>query len=159
MAISSARKPASESRAVSKKSSATGVKVRKKALGRTVSGRSVRGVQRRKVLAISAFSVAKVCFLFFITLLVVFIIAGAVLWNFAGASGLILKLNHFVDQLIGSATYHVSGTTILIVFAGLGIVLSIIATIIVFVATMLFNLAAEYIGGISVLIGLDDTNI
>lgn len=159
MAISSARKPASESRAVSKKSSATSVKVRKKALGRTVSGRSVRGVQRRKVLAISAFSVAKVCFLFFITLLVVFIIAGAVLWNFAGASGLILKLNHFVDQLIGSATYHVSGTTILIVFAGLGIVLSIIATIIVFVATMLFNLAAEYIGGISVLIGLDDTNI
>lgn len=159
MAISSARKTASEHRVPPSKGASSRSRMRKKALGKTVSGRSVRGVQRRKVLAISAVSVAKVCFLFYLTLVVVFVIAGSVIWNFAGASGLILKLNHFVDQLIGSTSYTVSGTTILIVVATFGIVWSIIATIITFVATMLFNLAAEYIGGISVLIGLDDTNI
>lgn len=142
-----------------RKRSTTSTRIKKKALGKTVSGRSVRGVQRRKILAISAVSLAKVVFLFYITLLIVCAIAGVVIWNFAGVSGLILKLNHLIDQLIGSTTYHVSGMAVLVVFASFGIVLSVIGTILTFVGAMLFNLAAEYVGGISVLIGLDDTNL
>jgi len=133
--------------------------VRKKALGKTVSGRSVRGVQRRKILAVSAVSLAKVAFLFYIALLIVLLIAGSVLWNFAASAGLIVKLNHFVDQLIGSSTYHVSGTSILILLGAFGVVWAVIATILTFIGAMLFNLASEYIGGISVLVGLDDTNL
>lgn len=152
MATSSARTPA-------KRGSLSRSKLEKKALGKTVSGRNVRGVQRRKVLAISAVSLAKAAFLLYVTMVIVFLIAGIVLWDFAGASGLILKLNHFIDQLIGSTTYHVSGISLLIVVAALGIVWALIATLITFVGAMLFNLAAEYVGGISVLVGLDDTKI
>jgi len=82
-----------------------------------------------------------------------------VLWNFAASAGLIVKLNHFVDQLIGSSTYHVSGTSILILLGAFGVVWAVIATILTFIGAMLFNLASEYIGGISVLVGLDDTNL
>ncbi|TAN24174.1 MAG: hypothetical protein EPN30_06775 [Actinomycetota bacterium] len=139
--------------------SASRSRVRKKALGKTVSGKSVRGVQRRKILAISAVSLAKVAFLFYVTLLIVMLIAGSVMWRFAGSAGLIVKLNHFVNQLIGSSTYHVSGTSILIVVGSFGVVWVLIATILTFVGAMLFNLASEYVGGISVLVGLDDTNL
>lgn len=152
MATSSARTPA-KGRSMSRS------KLEKKVLGKTISGRSARGVQRRKILAISAVSLGKVAFLFYVTLVAVFLIAGIVLWDFAGASGLILKLNHFIDQLIGSTTYHVSGTSLLVVVAALGIVWALIATVITFIGAMLFNLAAEYVGGISVLVGLDDTKI
>ncbi len=133
--------------------------VRKKALGKTVSGRSVRGVQRRKILAVSAVSLAKVAFLFYIALLIVLLIAGSVIWNFAASAGLITKLNNFIDQLIGSSTYHVSGMSILILLGAFGLVLVLIATILTFICTLLFNLASEYIGGISILVGLDDTNL
>lgn len=159
MATSSASKTASSSRASYQKGAAPRSRVRRKALGKAVSGRSVRGVQRRKILAISAVSLAKVAFLFYITVLIVVMLAGSVIWNFAGRSGLILKLNRFIDQLIGSTTYHVSGMTILIVAGSVGVVLVLIATIVTFICAMLFNLAAEYIGGISVLIGLDDTSL
>ncbi len=159
MAASSAKNAVENSRAAYRKGAPGRARVRRKALGKTVSGRSVRGVQRRKILAVSAVSLAKVAFLFYVTVLVVFLIAGSVIWNFAGASGLILKLNHFIDQLIGSATYHVSGMTILIFLGSIGIVVAVIASIVTFICAMLFNLAAEYVGGISVLVGLDDTNL
>ncbi len=159
MTASSAGKTVGSPRASYQRSAPSRSRVRKKALGKTVNGRSVRGVQRRKILAVSAVSLAKVAFLFYVTVLVVFMIAGSVIWNFAGASGLIIKLNRFIDQLIGSTTYHVSGMTILIFVGSVGIVLALIGTIITFICAMLFNLAAEYVGGISVLVGLDDTSL
>ncbi|NNN19542.1 MAG: hypothetical protein HKL84_06780 [Acidimicrobiaceae bacterium] len=159
MTASSVDKNTGSRRGPSRTSALSRSRVRKKALGKSVSGRSVRGVQRRKILAISAVSLAKVSFLFYITILIVFLIAGSVVWSFAGDSGLILKLNHFIDQLIGSATYHVSGNTLLVVAAAFGIVWAVIATIVTFVGAMMFNLAAEYVGGISVLVGLDDTKL
>jgi len=158
-ASSAGKTTTSGAKAAFKNSASTRSRMRRKALGKSVSGRSMRGVQRRKILAISAVSLAKVAFLFYVTILIVLIIAGAVIWNFAGSSGLILKLNRFVDQLIGSTTYHVSGSSILVVFASIGIVFALIATIITFIGAMLFNLAAEYAGGISVMVGLDDTNL
>ncbi len=158
MAASSVGRTTSGSRAVQNGTPGRS-RVRRKALGKSVSGRSVRGVQRRRILAVSAVSLAKVAFLFYVTVLVVLIIAGVVIWNFAGTSGLILKLNHFIDQLIGSSTYHVSGSSILVVLASIGIVWALVATIITFIGAMLFNLAAEYVGGISVMVGLDDTNL
>ena len=159
MTASSTGKRANGQRAAYQRSAPVSSRVRKKALGKTISGRSVRGVQRRKILAVSAISLAKVAFLFYLTVLIVFLIAGAVIWNFAGVSGLIIKLNHFIDQLIGSSTYHVSGTTLLIIVGSIGVVWTLVATIVTFICAMLFNLAAEYVGGISVLVGLDDTNL
>lgn len=159
MAASSAGKTTSGSRAAIQNGAPARSRVRRKALGKSVSGRSVRGVQRRRILAISAVSLAKVAFLFYVTVLIVLIIAGVVIWNFAGSSGFLLKLNHFVDQLIGSSTYHVSGSSILVVIASIGIVWALVATIVTFIGAMLFNLAAEYVGGISVMVGLDDTNL
>ncbi|MDA8271220.1 MAG: DUF3566 domain-containing protein [Actinomycetota bacterium] len=164
MTASSAGKTVNGQKAAYQRSAPASSRVRKKALGKkalgkTIRGRSVRGVQRRKILAVSALSLAKVAFLFYVTILIVFLIAGAVIWNFAGVSGLIIKLNHFIDQLIGSSTYHVSGTTLLIVVGSIGVVWTLVATIVTLVCAMLFNLAAEYVGGISVLVGLDDTNI
>lgn len=159
MATSPARKIVGSPRAPSQKGAPAKSRMGRKALGKSVSGRSVRSVQRRKILAISSLSLAKVAFLFYVTLVLVVLIAGMVVWNFAGASGLILKLNRFIDQLIGSTTYHVTGTSLLAVSAAFGIVWAILATIMTFIGALLFNLAAEYIGGISVVVGIDDTNL
>ena len=120
------------------------------------SAKAGRSIHHLRVQRISLPSLVRVSFIFYVGLVVVGLIATIVGWSVLGSMGLIIKINHLIDQLVGTTNYSLSLTQVLVIQLGIGFVWAIVTTIVTFVGGALYNLASEIGNGIGVGV-LDDS--
>jgi hypothetical protein len=108
------------------------------------------------VTRISSSSVLRASLVFYFLTFLVVLIAMVILWQFFGKSGYEVKLNHLLDSLLGSATYHVIGTQVLVIFVGLGIVWVVLASVVTVIAVRIFSTVASLLGGITIYVRTRD---
>ncbi len=106
--------------------------------------------QALQVTKVGSTSVFRVAVLFYTFLLAVFLVAGIILWFLLGVSGYETKLNHLIDSLLGSSTYHLIGLEVFVVTTAIGVVWVVILAALTTVAVKIFNLAIDLVGGIKI---------
>ncbi|MDA8277558.1 MAG: DUF3566 domain-containing protein [Actinomycetota bacterium] len=111
-----------------------------------------RPTQRIKIKHISLVSLVKVSFFFFVGLALVGTLATLVFWSILSAAGFVTKLNHLIDQLLGTTNYKVTLTQVIVIQLGFGVAWAIIATVISFVAGVIYNISSEVGNGIGITI-------
>jgi hypothetical protein len=116
------------------------------AAGRLVPGRRVRLVVRR----VEPWTVLKFSVMLFATLYLVFLVAGAVLWAAATATGLRHNIEKFIGDLIASDNFHILGGTMFRASVLGGFVMVVLGTGANVLFAVLYNLISDVIGGITV---------
>lgn len=99
---------------------------------------------------VGATSIFRISVLFYSFLMLTFLVAGVILWFLLGTSGYEAKLNHLIDSLLGSSTYHLIGLEIFIAATALGVVWVVISAALTTVAVKMFNLAIDLVGGFKI---------
>jgi hypothetical protein len=115
---------------------------------RVVQGRRSRRVVRR----IDTWTVLKLSFLFYLCVALVVMIAGVALWNIAAAFDVITNVEKFIRQLFDLQTFKLRSRVILgwsAVGAG---VLVLLGTGINVLIALLYNLIADVVGGVQVIV-------
>jgi Transmembrane domain of unknown function (DUF3566) len=111
----------------------------------------VRDVATRRVVRrLDVWSVFKVSFIFYFCVLVVMIAAGVVLWNVAAAFGVITSLDKLVRSLFALKSYRLHPTAALIWGSAVGAALCLIGVLVNVIASVLYNLISDLVGGIQV---------
>ena len=111
---------------------------------------------RQTVQKLDLWSVLKLSLCFYLCGLIVTIVAGVVLWLVADAFGVIHDVEHFMGDLLSSKDFKFLSAQILEGTALVGLVLVALMTIITVIAAAFYNLFAELVGGIEVVIVEDD---
>jgi hypothetical protein len=115
--------------------------------GRTSTRRVVRRVEPRSVVKVSA--------VFYACVFVALLVAGIVLWIAAAAAGIVGNVESFIGDLFALDEFRFEPFRILqAAFLG-GVVLVALGTAANVVATLLFNLIAELVGGVEVTVADD----
>ncbi len=117
------------------------------------SKKSVTGSRKGQSLLVTnvgSTSVFRVAVLFYTFLLATFLVAGIILWFLLGVSGYETKLNHLIESLLGSSTYHLIGFEVFIVAVAVGVVWVVVLAALTTVAVKMFNLAIDLVGGIRI---------
>ena len=111
-------------------------------------GRRVRRVIRR----IDVWTVLRFSILFYLSFLLVVLVAGALLWAAASTTGVVDNVERFIEDLWELESFSFSGGAILrSAFIG-GLVLVLLGTgANVFVA-VIYNLTADVVGGVEVVV-------
>jgi len=104
---------------------------------------------RQRITHIDMWSAAKVTTCFYLSALIVMLVAGVVLWSIASAAGAIGNIEEFMQDAGFEDFRFLSGQ---IIRGGVlvGLALVAIAEILTLVAVGLYNLFAELIGGLEV---------
>lgn len=110
-------------------------------------GRRVRLVVRR----IEPWTVLKFSVLLYLTMYLVILVAGVVLWAVATTTGLRGNIEKFIGQLIASDTFTLLGPTVAKASVLGGAVLVVMGSGANVLLTVLYNLIADVIGGVVVL--------
>jgi len=100
--------------------------------------------------------VLKVSLAFYLCVLVVLLVAGAVLWNVAEAAGLIGKLDKLVRSLFALSSFQLHPLSALAwgsAFLGSWCLLGVLVNV---VAAVLYNLLSDLVGGVKVVIAGDE---
>jgi hypothetical protein len=105
---------------------------------------------KRIVRHIDPWSVLKLSLLFYACLFVVFMVAGTLLWNLAGAAGTISSIESFIKDLGAFKTFSFSGGTIFRASFLAGLILVIAGSGLNVLLTVLFNLISDLVGGIRI---------
>lgn len=111
---------------------------------------------RWTVRRVNVFSVLKISLAFYLCVLVVVLVAGAVLWNIAESAGLIGKLDRLIRSLFALSSFKLHPLTALTwggAFVGLLCLLGVLVNVIV---AMLYNVLSDLVGGVRVLVVSDD---
>ena len=117
-------------------------------------GRRVRRVLRR----IDPWTVLRVSVLFYMSLVLVVLIAGLVLWLVAGATGVRHNVERFVGDLLSSKDFHFLGAQILRASALVGLVLVVVGTVANVLMAVLYNLISDVVGGVEITVLEEDTS-
>jgi hypothetical protein len=112
-----------------------------------VAKRRARKV-KRIVRRFDAWSVLKVAFIFNLCAYIVSMVAGVVLWRVADGAGVIENIESFIEDLGAFETYRFEPDLIFEAYALGGAVLAVLATGLIALAAVLFNLISDLIGGI-----------
>lgn len=112
---------------------------------------------RRIVRHIDPWSVMKISLLFYTCLFVVFMVAGTLLWNLAGAAGTISSIESFIKDIGAFKTFSFSGGTIFRASFLAGLILVIAGSGLNVLLTVLFNLISDLVGGIRVTVIEEET--
>jgi len=116
----------------------------------------VRDVHDRRVIRrVDVWSVFKVSFIFYVCVLAVLLIAGTVLWNVARASGVINQIEKLVRSLFALTSFQLHPLTVLAWAAAILGAVCLIGILFNVLATVLYNLISDVIGGIQVIV-VDD---
>lgn len=122
---------------------------------RWIGGRRVPRQQRvvpvagRRVLrSVDTWTVFRVSFLFYVCVLLVFLIAGALLWMVASTFGVIHNLEKFIRKLFDLNSFHFQGWSILLGSTLGGMVLVLLGTGTNVLAALLYNLIGDVVGGV-----------
>jgi len=117
----------------------------------------VRDVHHRRVVRrVDLVSVGKVSFLFYVSILLVVLVAGAVLWNVASLTGVMSSLDKLVRSLFALTSFQLHPLTVFGWAAAIGIVLCLLGVLLSVIAAALFNLISDIVGGIQVVVVSDD---
>jgi len=100
-------------------------------------------------------SVGRVSFVFYLTILAVFLLAGIVLWALASAAGLVGSLERFIKSLFGFTSFHFQAGRILLGALVTGIVLTLLGTLCNVVGAAVYNMIAGMVGGVRVTVSED----
>ncbi len=116
----------------------------RKARRRRLRARRVDRILRR----IDPWSVLKVSFFFLLSLWVVVLLAGAILWSAATGSGAIDNVEEFVTELFGLKTFAFEGEQLFRGIAVGGLIMVLAGTAFSVLLSVLFNLISDLTGGI-----------
>ena len=105
---------------------------------------------RRVVRRVDAGTVLRVSALFYASLLVVWLVAGVVLWLAATVTGVMDNIDTFIAKLFALQSFHFSVTQVLRGSVLGGVVLVALGTGINVVAAVLYNLIADVVGGVEI---------
>jgi hypothetical protein len=94
-------------------------------------------------------SVLRVAGLFWLSMFVVVIIAGVLLWSAGDSVGALGRVTKFM-QSVGFDDFHLHGKPLLKAALAGGIVLVLLATLLSVLASVLFNLISDVVGGVRV---------
>ena len=116
------------------------------ALGRAARRR--RTVVRR----VDLWSVLKISLCFYLCGLLVTMVAGVVLWIIASSVGVVHNVEQFMGDLLSAKDFKFLSAQILEGATLLGLVIVILLVIVTLVAAAFYNLFAELIGGIEIIV-------
>lgn len=114
-------------------------------------GRRVRRVVRK----IDTWSVLKVSALFFLSLVLVLLIAGIILWAAGSSVGAIGSVEKFM-RAIGFEDFRFVGTQLLRGFTAAGLVLVLLGTGLSVLIAVIYNLISDVVGGIELTVLEED---
>jgi hypothetical protein len=112
---------------------------------------------KRIIRHIDPWSVMKISLLFYTCLFVVFMVAGTLLWNLAGAAGTISSIESFIKDIGAFKTFSFSGGTIFRASFLAGLILVIAGSGLNVLLTLLFNLISDLVGGIRISVIEEET--
>ena len=84
--------------------------------------------------------------------LAVIVVAGVVIWLVAAALGAISGLENFLGSLLSAQDFRFASLQILEGFVLIGLVLVALTTVLVTVAAGIYNLFAEWTGGVELIL-------
>ena len=105
---------------------------------------------------VSVGSVLKISLAFYLCVLVVVLVAGAVLWNVAASAGLIVKLDKLVRSLFALSSFTLHPLTALVWGGAFVAALCFLGVLVNVVVALLYNVLSELIGGVRVLVVSDE---
>lgn len=106
--------------------------------------------EARTVTHLDLRSVAKVSAVFYLTVLIVMVVASVLLWVVADAAGAVHSIDHSVQSLFGVKHYALHPGTIAMYACAAGAVVAVTGTLVNLLAAGMYNLMAEFVGGIRV---------
>ncbi len=109
-------------------------------------GRRVRRVIRR----VDIWTVLRFSMLFYLSILLVSLVAGLLLWAAALATGVIDNIERFVTELFALESFSISGGLILKSCLVGGLVLVLLGTGANVLMAVIYNLTSDVVGGIEV---------
>lgn len=112
--------------------------------------------RRYEVRRIDIWSVVRITLLFNVALLVILVIASVVIWLVAAALGAISGLEEFLGSLLSAKNFRFASVQILEGFVLVGLVMVAITTIMTTIAALIYNVFAEWTGGIEVVLVEED---
>jgi Transmembrane domain of unknown function (DUF3566) len=115
---------------------------------RVVQGRRVRRVVRR----IDAWTVLKLSFMFYLSVALVLMIAGVILWNIASTFNVIHNVEKFIRSLLDLQTFTLRPRVIFESGAAMCGLVVILGTGINVLTAVLYNLMSDIVGGIQVIV-------
>lgn len=108
--------------------------------------------RRYEIRRVDLWSVVRTALLFNLAGLAVLVVAGVVIWLTAAALGAISGLEDFLGSLLSAKDFKFASLQILEGFLLLGLVMVAISTILVTVATSIYNLFADRLGGVALIL-------
>ena len=112
---------------------------------------------RRLVRHIEPWSVLKLALVFYFCLWVIMLVAGSILWRVAVSSGVIDNIEGFIESLLVLDNFKFNGEELFRAYAVGGLIMVVIATGFTVLATVLFNLISDLIGGVRVTVIQEET--
>lgn len=105
---------------------------------------------RRVVRRINPWSVFRFSLLFYLCMLLVWLVAGVLLWIAASVSGVIDNVERFVSDLFFLEYFQIRGAVILLsAFLG-GLVLVFLGAAVNVIMAVVYNLTSDVVGGVEV---------
>ena len=121
------------------------------------AARSGRGGRRRRLKArqvqrimthIDPWSMLKVSLLFSLSIWLIVVVAGVLLWRVAVSTGTIGNFENFLAQILAEDTFTINGAKIFQGSVVIGLILFVTGAIFAVVTSVLFNLIAAVVGGV-----------
>ena len=103
---------------------------------------------RVEVRKIDLWAVLKVSLCFYLAGLAVMLVAGVVVWLLFDAAGQIHNFEKFMGDILSAKNYRIIGGQLLLGASLVGLVIVALLTIFTVIATALFNVFSELVGGI-----------
>jgi hypothetical protein len=102
------------------------------------------------VRSVDLWSVLKVSICFYLCALIVFLVAGVMLWWIASAAGVVGNVEHFIGDLVNNKDFRFLSWEVLRGATLIGLVLVCLATVLTVLAAAFYNLFSELLGGVEV---------
>lgn len=114
-----------------------------------VSPRTTSRIVRRTLRRVDPWSVLKLSLLFYFSVMLVFLFAGALLYVAAAAAGIVGKIENFV-QGVGWPDFRLRPLQLFRIWILIGVTQVIIWTAVNVFVSFLYNLVADVVGGIQI---------
>ena len=107
---------------------------------------------RQVVRKVDPWTVLRFSVLFYLSLLVVWLVAGTLLWLAASASGVIDNLERFVEDLFVLRSFAVNGGLLFLSCLGGGLVLVVLGTGANVLVAVIYNITSDIVGGVELVV-------
>ncbi|MEY2566609.1 MAG: hypothetical protein QOE35_1138 [Actinomycetota bacterium] len=111
---------------------------------------------RRVVRRVDTWTVLRFSALFYASLLIVFVVAGVLLWAVASITGAVGNIETFIKQLFALDSFHFVAIDLLLGTVLGGAVLVVLGTGLNLLMAVLYNLISDVVGGIEITVLEED---